>query len=140
MSKTILVTGCCGFIGSNMCNFLLKKNYKVFGIDNLLTGRLSNIEKTLLDKNFTFLKHDICLNISIKEDIDYVLHFASPASPKDYLKYPIETLKAGSRGTENVLELGLKKKQKYLLPQHLKYMVIHFNIHKKKVILEMLIP
>ena len=82
MSKTILVTGCCGFIGSNMCNFLLKKNYNLIGIDNLLTGRKQNINHLLSDKKFNFIKHDICNPIDLKFKIDKILHFASTASPK----------------------------------------------------------
>mgnify|MGYP001372142046 FL=1 len=115
MSKTILVTGCCGFIGSNMCNFLLKKNYKVIGIDNLLTGRIENINSASHNKNFLFIEHDVCNPIKIDLNIDKILHFASTASPKDYLKYPIKTLQIGSLGTENVLNFGLKKKSTVLV-------------------------
>ena len=108
MSKNILITGCCGFIGSNMCKFLLKKNYKIIGLDNLLTGRKKNIEDFTFNKNFNFIKHDICKPIKLNCSIDMIFHFASPASPKDYLKYPIKTLQTGSTGTHNILELGLK--------------------------------
>ena len=108
MSKTILITGCCGFIGSNMCNFLLKKNYKIIGIDNLITGRKKNIENFHSNKNFKFIEHDICEPIELKSSIEKIFHLASPASPKDYLKYPIKTLKTGSLGTENILKLGLR--------------------------------
>ena len=108
MSKTILITGCCGFIGSNMCNFLLKKNYKIIGIDNLITGRKKNIENFHSNKNFKFIEQDICEPIELKSSIEKIFHLASPASPKDYLNHPIKTLKTGSLGTENVLELGLK--------------------------------
>lgn len=108
MNINILVTGCCGFIGSNMCAFLVEKGYKVIGIDNLLTGNLKNIDKILDSPLFTFHQLDVCNKIEIKSKIDKILHFASTASPKDYLKYPIETLKIGSLGTENILELGLK--------------------------------
>ena len=108
MSKTILITGCCGFIGSNMCNFLLKKNYKIIGIDNLITGRKKNIENFHSNKNFKFIKQDICEPIELKSSIEKIFHLASPASPKDYLKYPIKTLKTGSLGTENILKLGLR--------------------------------
>tara|TARA_B100000242_G_C43054302_1_gene492967 strand:+ start:120 stop:1055 length:936 start_codon:yes stop_codon:yes gene_type:complete len=108
MSKTILITGCCGFIGSNMCNFLLKKNYKIIGVDNLITGRKSNIENFHLNKNFKFIEQDICEPIELKNSIEKIFHLASPASPKDFLKYPIKTLKTGSLGTENILKLGLK--------------------------------
>ena len=108
MSKTILITGCCGFIGSNMCNFLLKKNYKIIGVDNLITGRKRNIENFHLNKNFKFIEQDICEPIELKNSIEKIFHLASPASPKDFLKYPIKTLKTGSLGTENILKLGLK--------------------------------
>ena len=115
MSKTILVTGCCGFIGSNMCNFLLKKNYNLIGIDNLLTGRKQNINHLLSDKKFNFIKHDICNPIDLKFKIDKILHFASTASPKDYLRFPIKTLQIGSLGTENILKLGLQKNASVLV-------------------------
>ena len=108
MAKTILITGCCGFIGSNLCRFLLKKNYKIIGIDNLITGREKNIETFRSNKNFNFIMQDICEPIELKSSIEKIFHLASPASPKDYLNHPIKTLKTGSLGTENVLELGLK--------------------------------
>ena len=115
MKKNVLVTGCCGFIGSNMCDYLLEKKYKIYGIDNLLTGRLSNINHLKSNKNFTFLKHDVCKSFEINQRIDYVLHFASTASPKDYLNHPIETLRIGSIGTENVLKFALKHKATILV-------------------------
>ena len=108
MAKTILITGCCGFIGSNLCKFLLKKNYKIIGIDNLITGTERNIETFRSNKNFNFIMQDICEPIELKSSIEKIFHLASPASPKDYLNHPIKTLKTGSLGTENVLELGLK--------------------------------
>lgn len=108
--KKILISGCCGFIGSNLCEFLIKKNYKIIGIDNLLTGSLNNISNIINSSNFKFIKHDICYEINIDDDIDYILHFASPASPADYLKFPIKTLQIGSRGTENMLNIALQKK------------------------------
>lgn len=108
MSKTFLVTGCCGFIGSNMCDYLIKKNYNVIGVDNLLTGKMENIQNLMFKSKFKFIRHDVCKKIEIKNKIDKILHFASTASPKDYLKYPIKTLRIGSIGTEKILELGLK--------------------------------
>ena len=108
--KKILISGCCGFIGSNLCEFLIKKNYKIIGIDNLMTGNLNNISNIINNSNFKFIKHDICNEINIDDDIDYILHFASPASPADYLKFPIKTLQIGSRGTENMLNIALQKK------------------------------
>ena len=107
--KTILVTGAAGFLGSHICDFFLDKNYKVIGIDNLLTGLISNLSHNLNKKKFDFLKIDICKKIKIKDDIDYIFHLASPASPSDYLKYPIKTLRTGSLGTENILKLAEKK-------------------------------
>ncbi len=115
MNKTTLVTGCCGFIGSNMCDFLIKKGYNVIGIDNLLTGKIENISEFIDNKNFSFIKHDICFPIKIDAKVDEIMHFASTASPADYLKYPIETLKVGSTGTENVLKIGLKNNAKVIV-------------------------
>ena len=115
MNKTTLVTGCCGFIGSNMCDFLIKKGYNVIGIDNLLTGKIENISEFIDNTNFSFIKHDICFPIKIDAKVDEIMHFASTASPADYLKYPIETLKVGSTGTENVLKIGLKNNAKVIV-------------------------
>ena len=115
MPKIFLITGCCGFLGSNMCGFLLRKGYKVIGIDNLLTGRLINISNILNNNLFSFIKHDVINPITIENKIDYIIHFASTASPTDYLKYPIETLRIGSIGTENILDLGLRNKSKVLV-------------------------
>ena len=106
--KTILITGCAGFIGSHLTEYFLKKKYKVIGIDNFLTGSLSNIDTFFNKKNFHFIEHDICDKLIIDSSLDYILHFASPASPVDYLKYPIQTLKIGSLGTENMLNLAKK--------------------------------
>ena len=114
-ANRILVTGCCGFIGSNMCDFLLKKNYTVIGIDNLLTGRLENIQKFFFSDKFSFIEHDICEYINDNYEVDAILHFASTASPKDYLKYPIKTLQIGSLGTENILKYGLAQNAKVLV-------------------------
>lgn len=115
MRKTILITGCCGFLGSHLCNFFLKKNFKVIGIDNLLTGMTQNIETSLRNQNFVFIEHDVCHSVKIKNKIDFILHFASPASPIDYIKYPIKTLQIGSKGTENILNLAIKKKATILV-------------------------
>ncbi len=115
MISNILVTGCCGFIGSHMSSFLLKKNYNVIGVDNFLTGQKSNIEKILKHKNFKFIEHDVCNPLNLKVKVDKIIHFASTASPKDYLKYPIKTLNIGSLGTENILKLGLKNNSTVLV-------------------------
>lgn len=105
--KKALISGCCGFIGSHLCKFLLNKNYIVIGIDNLITGEYNNIKEIENNPNFNFIEHDICNEIKIKEKIDLIFHLASPASPKDYIKYPIETLKTNSLGTENLLKIAL---------------------------------
>tara|TARA_Y100000768_G_scaffold388763_1_gene386908 strand:+ start:8132 stop:9061 length:930 start_codon:yes stop_codon:yes gene_type:complete len=106
--KKILITGAAGFIGSHLCDLYLRKKFKVFGIDNLLTGSVKNIEHNLNNKYFKFFEHDVCNKFKLKEKIDYILHFASPASPVDYLKFPIKTLKVGAYGTENMLELAIE--------------------------------
>ena len=113
--KTTLITGGAGFIGSHLCEFLLDKGFKVICMDNFITGNIKNIEHFKNNKNFTLIKHDVSKHITINEPIDYVLHFASPASPIDYQKIPIQTLKAGSLGTHNTLGLALAKKAKYVL-------------------------
>ena len=114
MSKSILISGGAGFIGSHLCDFFLNQNFKVIAVDNLLTGCLKNIEHLRKNNNFEFINHDICEDLPISIKIDYILHFASPASPIDYLKYPIETLRVGSTGTENILKIG-KKNQSIIL-------------------------
>ena len=113
--KTALITGGAGFIGSHLCELLLSKGYKVIAMDNLVTGDLSNIEPLRGNKNFRFIHHDVSNHIVMNVDVDYVLHFASPASPVDYQKIPIQTLKVGSLGTHNALGLALAKRSKFLL-------------------------
>jgi len=110
-----LITGGAGFIGSHLCDFLLNKGFKVICVDNLITGSIKNIKHFEKNKNFKFINRDISKHIKINENLDFVLHFASPASPVDYQKIPIQTLKAGSLGTHNTLGLALAKKAKYLL-------------------------
>lgn len=113
--RSILITGGAGFIGSHLCNLLIKEDYRVICLDNLLTGKKDNIKHLLNNKNFKFIKHDITKPIRFKDNIDYVLHFASPASPVDYLNYPIKTLKVGSLGTHNALGIAKEKKATFLL-------------------------
>ena len=115
MAKTALITGGAGFLGSHLCDKFLKEGYKVICMDNLITGAMTNISHLEKDPNFRFVNHDVSKYIDIKEDIDIVLHFASPASPVDYLNYPIQTLKVGSLGTHNALGVAKDKKAKFLL-------------------------
>ncbi len=110
-----IVTGGAGFIGSHLCEYLLHKKHQVFCIDNLITGSRKNIEHLIDNSNFTFINQDIIQDFSFKEELDMVFHFASPASPVDYYKYPIDTLRVGSIGTENMLRIALKKKARFML-------------------------
>ncbi|HDP98537.1 MAG TPA: SDR family oxidoreductase [bacterium] len=109
-----LVTGGAGFLGSHICEYLLKKGHQVIAMDNLLTGNIENIEH-LQGENFKFIKHDVTEYLYVAGEIDYVLHFASPASPLDYLQLPIQTLKVGALGTHKALGLALSKKATFLL-------------------------
>ncbi|MDP8265796.1 MAG: SDR family oxidoreductase [Candidatus Aceula meridiana] len=113
--KVILITGGAGFIGSHLCDCFIRKDFRVICMDNLITGSKDNIRHLLGEKNFTFCKHDISKRINIKGAIDYILHFASPASPVDYTEFSIQTLKVGSLGTHNVLGVAKAKKAKFLL-------------------------
>src|SRR5262249_34249559 len=109
-----VVTGAAGFIGSHLSEALLNIGHSVIGVDNLLTGDLANIAH-LRDRNFEFVRRDVTQHIDIDGPVDFVLHWASPASPVDYLELPIQTLKVGSLGTHNALGLALKKKARFLL-------------------------
>jgi dTDP-glucose 4,6-dehydratase len=111
----IVLTGGAGFIGSHFTEFFLERGHSVIVIDNLITGRKENLTPFMNDENFTFMEQDVTKYIDIDGDIDYVLHFASPASPVDYLKYPIQTMKVGALGTLNTLGLAKKKNAKFLL-------------------------
>ena len=113
--KSSLVTGGAGFIGSHLCDFLLNKGFSVICMDNLITGSKENIKHLEKNKNFRFVNHDISKHIKVDGKLDFVLHFASPASPEDYQKIPIQTLKVGSLGTHNTLGLAFAKKAKYVL-------------------------
>lgn len=114
-SGRVLVTGGAGFLGSHLCDRLLKEGFEVICMDNLRTGRIENIEHLLKKKSFTFIEHDVTTYIEIKGQLDYILHFASPASPKDYREYPIHTLKVGALGTYNSLGLAKIKKSTILI-------------------------
>ncbi|HAJ57390.1 MAG TPA: NAD-dependent dehydratase [Candidatus Omnitrophica bacterium] len=113
--KTVLITGGAGFIGSHLCDLFLKKGYRVLCLDNFITGSKASIEEHLSDKNFALVEHNITKPIHLSEDVDIILHFASPASPVDYLNYPIQTLKVGSLGTHNSLGLAKAKGARFLL-------------------------
>lgn len=115
MKKKILVTGGAGFLGSHLCELFLAKGYNVICMDNLITGKISNIRNILKNKSFKFINHNVSEYIDVKGRLDFILHFASPASPIDYLKYPIQTLKVGSLGTHNALGLAKAKKAVFLL-------------------------
>lgn len=115
MKDNILVTGGAGFLGSHLCSRLINEGLRVFCLDNLITGNPDNIEHLRKNKDFIFLPHDISRPIEVKEKIRYILHFASPASPVDYLNYPIQTLKVGSLGTHNALGLAKAKGARFLL-------------------------
>lgn len=115
IQKTAVVTGGAGFLGSHLCDRLLAEGMKVICIDNLLTGNLNNISHLFGNENFSFVKHDITNFIHVPGKVDYILHFASPASPIDYLKLPIQTLKVGSLGTHKVLGLAKEKNARILL-------------------------
>tara|TARA_Y100000768_G_C23956335_1_gene673005 strand:- start:803 stop:1774 length:972 start_codon:yes stop_codon:yes gene_type:complete len=115
MKKSVLITGAAGFLGSHLCDYFISKNYKVIGVDNLITGSSKNLSHLNSNINFEFRKIDITHNFKIDSPIDYILHFASPASPIDYLKIPLETLRVGSLGTENILKLALKNNSRILI-------------------------
>lgn len=109
------MTGGAGFLGSHLCERLLKEGHSVIAVDNLITGDLNNIDHLRSDPMFTFLQHDVSVPFTVDGELDAVLHFASPASPPDYLKHPLETLKVGSYGTHNVLEIAREKNARFLV-------------------------
>ncbi|WP_452225487.1 UDP-glucuronic acid decarboxylase family protein [Lacinutrix chionoecetis] len=113
--KKVLITGAAGFLGSHLCDRLIKEGYQVIGMDNFITGDKKNIEHLYSNPNFRFIKHDVTQFIDFEGNLDYILHFASPASPIDYLKIPIQTLKVGSLGTHNLLGLAKAKQARLLI-------------------------
>ncbi len=114
-NKRVLITGGAGFLGSHLCDRYLKEGYEVICMDNLLTGSANNIAHLMGNKSFKFVKHDVTNFIHVKGDLDLILHFASPASPVDYLEMPIQTLKVGSLGTHKALGLAKEKGARFLL-------------------------
>lgn len=113
--KTVLITGAAGFLGSHLCDKFIKEGFKVKAMDNLLTGNMDNLAHLIKHKDFDFYHCDISKYVHVAGPLDYIMHFASPASPIDYLKMPIQTLKVGSLGTHNLLGLALAKKARILI-------------------------
>lgn len=115
MKKTILITGAAGFLGSHLCDRFIKEGFKVLGMDNLITGDKKNIEHLFQLEDFEFYHHDVTKFVHVPGNVDYIMHFASPASPIDYLKIPIQTLKVGSLGTHNLLGLAKEKGARFMI-------------------------
>ena len=113
--KKVLITGGAGFLGSHLCDRFIQEGYHVIAMDNLITGNLANIEHLFHLKEFEFYNHDVSKFVHVPGQLEYILHFASPASPIDYLKLPIQTLKVGSLGTHNLLGLAKSKKSRFLI-------------------------
>ena len=115
MQQRILITGAAGFLGSHLCDFFIMKDFHVIGLDNFITGKKDNIEHLFQNEKFEFFLHDVSKYLHVPGSLDYILHFASPASPVDYLSMPIQTLKVSSLGTHNLLGLAKVKKARILI-------------------------
>ncbi len=115
MKKSVLITGAAGFLGSHLCDRFIEEGFRVIGMDNLITGDIRNIEHLFAHKDFEFYHHDVTTFVHVPGNLDYIMHFASPASPIDYLKIPIQTLKVGSLGTHNLLGLARVKNARILI-------------------------
>ncbi len=115
MKKRVLITGAAGFLGSHLCDRFIREGFQVAAMDNLITGSKTNIEHLFQHPDFEFFHHDISKFVHLPGELHYIMHFASPASPIDYLKIPIQTLKVGSLGTHNLLGLALNKKARMLI-------------------------
>ena len=113
--EQVLITGAAGFLGSHLCERFLDEGYRVIGMDNLITGNLTNIEHLMLNENFVFSNHDVSDFVNVPGKLKYILHFASPASPIDYLKIPIQTLNVSSLGTHNLLGLAKDKNARIIV-------------------------
>ena len=113
--KKVLITGAAGFLGSHLCDRFIAEGFHVIGMDNLITGDLANIDHLFPLKRFEFYNHDVSKFVHIPGDLDYIMHFASPASPIDYLQMPIQTLKVGSLGTHNLLGLAKAKNSRFII-------------------------
>ena len=113
--KKVLITGAAGFLGSHLCDRFIAEGFHVIGMDNLITGNIDNISHLFPMEHFEFYHHDVSKFVHVPGELDYILHFASPASPIDYLKMPIQTLKVGSLGTHNLLGLAKEKKARILI-------------------------